>query len=174
MLLLQQVNAFYISFSLSTFPFHLFYLFIFPLLFLLFNFGIRHHNPANNKTKTTTILDKSLLENVKKSQKHNEMDGMQHQIGKNVESDRNAENSNLILKRYSLQSVPFAHAHYLYSNDGKVNGTEEFVDFSIRNRSSKQKRTAADVHFSKNISMVLEKLLEHYESSYLPTHGQGN
>lgn len=110
---------------------------------------------------------------MKKSQKHNESEEMHHQTVKNVADGENAENSKLILKHYSLESVPIAHAHYLYANDGKVNGTRNPMDFSIRNRSSIEKRTPADVRFSKNISMVLDKLLQHYENSYLPTHGQG-
>lgn len=36
-----------------------------------------------------------------------------------------------------------------------------------------QKRTAQDDHVSKNISMLLEHLLKNYESSQIPTHGQG-
>lgn len=98
------------------------------------------------------------------------MEELHHQIHHGGE---NAENLKLNLKHYPVESVPFAHAHYLYGNDGKVNDTKNFADFSIRNRTSMQKRTPADVRFSKNITMVLEKLLQHYESSYLPTHGQG-
>lgn len=37
-----------------------------------------------------------------------------------------------------------------------------------------KKRTAIDDHVSKNISMLLESLLQSYENSQIPTHGQGN
>lgn len=36
-----------------------------------------------------------------------------------------------------------------------------------------KKRTAIDDHVSKNISMLLESLLQSYENSQIPTHGQG-
>lgn len=36
-----------------------------------------------------------------------------------------------------------------------------------------KKRTAIDDHVSKNISMLLETLLQSYENSQIPTHGQG-
>lgn len=68
------------------------------------------------------------------------------------------------MKHYPLSSVPLLHAYYHANN--------ETIDF-IRNRSSIRKRTPADDILSKNISMVLEELLLHYENSHLPTHGQG-
>lgn len=36
-----------------------------------------------------------------------------------------------------------------------------------------KKRASVDDHVSKNISMLLDDLLKSYESSQIPTHGQG-
>lgn len=67
----------------------------------------------------------------------------------------------------SLHHLPIYHSSQPHLN---VSGT---TLHHLRNRSSIQKRSSND-WLSKNISMVLEQLLMHYENSYLPTHGQGN
>lgn len=132
----------------------------------------------NNKTKTI-IFDRNYPDNTQKSQpKFNKNAEMHHQTiataTKTHQNNDQAENKKKI-KHYPLNSVPLSHANYLYSNNLNMNTTtDKLMDFPIlRNKSSIEKRTPADVRFSKNISMVLEKLLQHYENSYLPTHGQG-
>jgi len=80
--------------------------------------------------------------------------------------------------------------YYIYSHTKHVNGTIDAADeddkgdekISRKIRSSTKDRThrsenkTAEHHrkqISKNISMVLENLMAHYENSQLPTHGQG-
>lgn len=73
------------------------------------------------------------------------------------------------MKYYQLPNVPLYHA----AHGQMMHQTNESVNDSIRNRSSIQKRASKIDWLSRNISMVLEQLLMHYENSYLPTHGQG-
>lgn len=88
-----------------------------------------------------------------------------------VEENRKQSDSFLKqpIKHYRLQNVPLYHA----AHGQLMHLTNETVDDSIRNRSTIQKRAPKADWLSRNISMVLEQLLMHYENSYLPTHGQG-
>lgn len=89
------------------------------------------------------------------------------------EADENRKQSDSIskkpIKHYQLPNVPLYHA----AHGQMMHQTNETVDDSIRSRSSIQKRASKADWLSRNISMVLEQLLMHYENSYLPTHGQG-
>lgn len=69
-----------------------------------------------------------------------------------------------------LNNVPLYHASH---GQARTSGINETIGNHLRNRSSIQKRAQSGDWLSKNISMVLEQLLMHYENSYLPTHGQG-
>lgn len=70
-----------------------------------------------------------------------------------------------------LNNVPLYHA--AHGQAARAFGVDDTAGSHLRNRSSIQKRAQAADWLSKNISMVLEQLLMHYENSYLPTHGQG-
>lgn len=59
------------------------------------------------------------------------------------------------------------HQDYQRLNASILSRVSRASSFQIK------KRTAADDHVSKNISMLLEDLLKSYESSQIPTHGQG-
>lgn len=70
-----------------------------------------------------------------------------------------------------LNNVPLYHTSHGQAT--RTYSINETIDNHLRNRSSIQKRAQSADWLSKNISMVLEQLLMHYENSYLPTHGQG-
>lgn len=112
----------------------------------------RHHTVAANKTKV---------------QKHGSpTEKIEHHISA---TNQKKEVISPSIKHYQLSTVPLYHAHY-HQHMYEANGT---INEYIRNRSSIRKRAPTADWLSKNISMVLEQLLMHYENSYLPTHGQG-
>lgn len=79
--------------------------------------------------------------------------------------------SKKLYKQYLLPNVPLSHAAQAHGQFiFEANNT--YGD-SIRNRSSIEKRASKADWLSRNISLVLNRLLMRYENSYLPTHGQG-
>lgn len=117
----------------------------------------RHHNVVGNRTKSTKHMAAPAFENFNAPATGD---------GSGKRSDSLTKKS---MKYYQLPNVPLYHA----AHGQMMYRTNESFNDSIRNRSSIQKRASQIDWLSRNISMVLEQLLMHYENSYLPTHGQG-
>lgn len=64
-------------------------------------------------------------------------------------------------------------SHQQQQKNGTVTSSLNRVSRALPLINNIRKRTAQDDHVSKNISMLLEHLLQSYESSQIPTHGQG-
>lgn len=121
-------------------------------ILILFSRIRRHHSIDANKTKSMKHVSVPLFSAAGKADESRK----QYELKKPI-------------KHYQLPNVPLYHA----AHGQLMHRTIETEVDSIRNRSSIQKRASKGDWLSRNISMVLEQLLMHYENSYLPTHGQG-